>query len=1552
MDDSLDLSAWVGNPPKRPGSKVVSIRGSQRLASQSTKYSDASDPVTAPSESNASSDAADIPDNEDAIPSWTQAQNAESSDSDTSTQAVEQQAFYIDIPHLPDEEKEEYKYLPGHFVAEEILGQRGQARYTVRLESGEQIVLTAHQLQNLARGSELLRDFQRKPRSTRNKTRANKPPNPGLIDWTTINLFDSDPEESMASDPEAENQALDEGPDAEQDSSTTSETPARRSVRIRGLRRSGQAKQELLNSDDSDVQPRRSTRTRRLASKTTKNRRSGRPRRQMSSTKSSPEAEVPTRRSERTRVKPRLSMRERHEDDISSHEEEKVGPKIVAAKEYFARVPESDPFRKRHRQECDTCYFKGDDHAKGPLVFCQGCTNSYHKRCLGFRGTRDHLVTKVGENLFVLQCRRCIGLAHERDYSIPHQGICAECNKTGDLSKPLRNRLSTRHEQVQREENGGRDPITIVDPNTINKVSNVLFRCCQCVRAWHMHHLPERKTAHSAMEDEDENEALDDAQIAQKRFDYYHRSWTCKDCIENQHQIDALVAWKPVNIETYVPGTTVDMMPEIAKEYLVKWRAQSYFRTTWMPGLWVWGIAANSMKAAFSKKPGNQLPKMSTADAIPEDFFRIDIVFDVRYSSVVRNSTKGIDLARAKEVDTAFVKYKGLGYEDAIWEKPPAYSDTERWSDFQIAYEDYVEKMHLSIPVQGSLRRHLSQIRTQDFQSTLIKKRQPPNMTGGEMMTYQVEGLNWLLYQWFKSQNAILADEMGLGKTIQLVALFASLVHDHKCWPFLVVVPNSTVPNWRREIRKWAPSIRVVTYYGSAMARKLTHDYELFPKSKEKDDGRHQESKKRSADAKDIKAHVVITSYEAVTEEKTRKSLMRVPWQCLVVDEGQRLKSDKTQIYEMLSKFRFPFKVLLTGTPLQNNARELFNLLQFLDRSMNAAELDAKYADLTQDNVPELHEMLRKFFLRRTKAQVLTFLPPMAQIIIPVSMSTVQKKVYKSILAKNPQLMKSIFTRDSNPVGKDRVNLNNILMQLRKTLCHPFVYNREIEERTEEAELSHLNLVEASSKLKLLSLMLPKLQEGGHRVLMFSQFLDNLDIIEDFLDGLGFQHRRIDGTINSMEKQKRIDEFNAPNSPFFAFLLSTRAGGVGINLATADTVIIMDPDFNPHQDIQALSRAHRIGQQHKVLVFQLMTRDSAEEKIMQIGRKKMALDHVLIERMDREDDAGEDLVSILRHGAQALFEDESTVEDIVYDSASVDRLLERSHIENTKISDEKSAESQFSFARIWANGKGSLEDELEVKTGTSTPNPGIWDKILQDRQRIFDEEQALKTQTYGRGKRKRENVDYGMGDGENIGPARKQSRVSRGADPEYQNARDETPEEEDSSAEDTDVLERRQPTIRARPFKRIRVPLGPAPIFNGDVAYNFGHVSQMPPQYDCSACGEQHAMGWCRLKVAGVEHCGLCGLAHLGHGRTCPHLSDERRLTTLLQTLKESTESREFVEQASKYVRSIRSDLIQRRRAQERREQEAVVQGPLASAQVNDHQRLPSAVNVQHPEAL
>lgn len=186
----------------------------------------------------------------------------------------------------------------------------------------------------------------------------------------------------------------------------------------------------------------------------------------------------------------------------------------------------------------------------------------------------------------------------------------------------------------------------------------------------------------------------------------------------------------------------------------------------------------------------------------------------------------------------------------------------------------------------------------------------------------------------------------------------------------------------------------------------------------------------------------------------------------------------------------------------------------------------------------------------------------MAQVILPVSMSVVQKKLYKSILAKNSNLIRAIMGGNSATVNvKERGNLNNILMQLRKCLSHPFLYSSAIEERNADDAALHRNLIDASSKFQLLEIMLPKLKERGHRVLLFSQFLNQLDLVEDFLNGLGFNYQRLDGNIGSIEKQKRIDHFNAPGSEDFAFLLSTRAGGVGINLATADTVITMVSPF-------------------------------------------------------------------------------------------------------------------------------------------------------------------------------------------------------------------------------------------------------------------------------------------------------------------------------------------------------------------------------------------------------
>lgn len=901
------------------------------------------------------------------------------------------------------------------------------------------------------------------------------------------------------------------------------------------------------------------------------------------------------------------------------------------------------------------------------------------------------------------------------------------------MSKPLRERLTPKQEQQLRHDNGRKDPITSVDMTKVNNVDNLLFRCVGCRRACHFEHLPPLS--------EDGND------VAVSRFEQYSENWKCLDCLSVPGEIDAMVAWRSVDPQTnnHVASKTA----EEKKEYLIKWKNISYHRTTWMPGSWVRGVTQSAMRRAFLRSEKDIRPQSTAEEAIPKEFLRVDIVFNVNYSEQPRNRTEADDLAWIDKVTEAYVKFKGLPYEESVWEAPPE-PGSERWSDFKSAYDDWVRRDYIHTPRQDALKKHFAHVRKQNFKSTIVQESQPESVTGGNIMEFQKDGLNWLYYMWFKQQNVILADEMGLGKTVQVIGFFATLIRRHKCWPFLVVAPNPTCPNWRKEIKKWVPSIRVVMYYGTAHSRKLAQEYEMFNKG-----------------SNDLGCHVVVTSYEAMVDDNSRKMLSKIPWAGLVVDEGQRLKNDRSQLYESLSRIKFPFKILLTGTPLQNNTRELFNLLQFCDPKIDAENLEEEYGVLSKENIPKLHEMIRPFFLRRTKVQVLNFLPPIANIIVPVSMSIVQKKLYKSILAKNPQLIEAIFRRSGahNDLRQpERKNLNNILLQLRKCLCHPFCYSKAIEEQTNDPVASHRNLVEAAGKLKLLQLMLPKLQQRGHRVLIFCQFLENLDIIEDFLDGIGILHRRLDGRMNSLEKQKQIDDFNAEGSPYFVFLLSTRSGSVGINLATADTVIIMDPDFNPHQDIQASSRAHRIGQKNKVIVFQLMTRGSAEEKIMQIGKKKMVLDHVLIDQMISEEVDGQDLESILRHGAQALFEGDDS-EDIHYNSESIDKLLDRSQVEQARIPDQNGNED-LSFARVWANDNQNFDGQLD-DMDEGPVNSSVWENILKERELAAAEENKEKEDALGRGKRKRTTVDYIHAS--DLSPAKPHHRGVNGEDVDGEN---------------------------------------------------------------------------------------------------------------------------------------------------------------------------------------
>lgn len=421
------------------------------------------------------------------------------------------------------------------------------------------------------------------------------------------------------------------------------------------------------------------------------------------------------------------------------------------------------------------------------------------------------------------------------------------------------------------------------------------------------------------------------------------------------------------------------------------------------------------------------------------------------------------------------------------------------------------------------------------------------------------------------------------------------------------------------------------------------------------------------------------------------------------------------------------------GTPLQNNARELFNLLQFIDPAHRAEALEQEYQDIDNQKAKEIHQLIRPYILKRTKAQVLKFLPPLGQVIVPVSMTVLQEKLAQATLQRNPELIEAVLG-DSQVNKKDRKSLNNILMELRKIICHPYCFNRDVEVRGLPRDQEHEQLVTASGKLVLLSIMLPKLKARGHRVLIFSQFLENLTILEDFLAGIGLSCLRIDGSDSSRIKQKKIDDYNRPESPIFAMLLSTRAGGVGINLATADTVIIYDPDYNPHQDLQAISRAHRIGQQNKVLCFQLVTDDSVEALTMQAGRKKMALDHALIDKMDDEDDGAEDVESILKKGAAALFAKER--KKIVHDSASVDKLLDRSNLVSNATDEDESTENQFSFARVW-EGDDLVDNKFQDESDVPVLDADEWTRILKEREAAAEASRKAKQVELGRGARRK-----------------------------------------------------------------------------------------------------------------------------------------------------------------------------------------------------------------------
>ena len=529
------------------------------------------------------------------------------------------------------------------------------------------------------------------------------------------------------------------------------------------------------DSDNSDIiyrQPNQKKSSNRRRGRSNSKGKRGRPRRALDNEFSSPSPERATRRSGRERVIKNMKERDMEEEIYADEVVVNNIPKVISIREIYQPLPKESPFRLLHNKDCDVCGGTGTNSTKGtsPLVFCQGCSISIHKVCLGYRSGREHMVTKVGDANFVMQCRRCIGVAVKKDIAAPRLDVCQGCGEKGLACAAFSPRKTAKQEEKLREENGGDDPITEVSESLVNNSENVLFRCTSCQRAYHFDHLPGLSTSSKTPQD-----AID---LVQERFREYSRKWQCKECQELPSKVDTLVAWRPANKDSYEAGQTVEDFREDEKEYLIKWQEKSHFRCTWMSGAWVWGITPVNMRNAFVRREDgiNLLPKWTSEEAIAEEFLRIEIIFDVSYAEGFSPKSESADKAAINMVDEVLVKFQGLGYDDAVWEEPPDPEEEDRWSDFVAAYNEYVVGKYFKNPPAATMKERVEDFRALNFEKKVELKKQPSALTGGEMMPYQMEGLNWLLYNFHQEKNVILADEMGLGKTIQIISLFASLI--------------------------------------------------------------------------------------------------------------------------------------------------------------------------------------------------------------------------------------------------------------------------------------------------------------------------------------------------------------------------------------------------------------------------------------------------------------------------------------------------------------------------------------------------------------------------------------------------------------------------------------------------------------------------------------------------------------------------------------------------------------------------------------------------------